>query len=158
MRCLVHEYVNRQLRLRPTTVKRSTTASGYCHTKRSTTYSGYCHTKRSTTYSGYCHTKHSATDSGYCHTQLAVIKSCVRVWLTVSVTPQFMFEEDQGNVVNWTKQVQNQNKIKIIKIIIIAVISTAPFHNDKGEHIALYKINNDVHTKTSKVFNYIVIM
>ena len=145
MTCLVHEYVNRQLRLRPTTVKRSTTASGYCHTKRSTTYSGYCHTK------------HSATDSGYCHTQLAVIKSCVRVWLTVSVTPQFMFEEDQGNVVNWTK-VQNQNKIKIIKIIIIAVISTAPFHNDKGEHIALYKINNDVHTKTSKVFNYIVIM
>ena len=147
MRCLVHEYVNRELRLRPTTVKRSTTDSGYCHTKRSTTYSGYCHTKRST------------TDSGYCHTQLAVIKSCVRVWLTVSVTPRFMFEEGQGNAVNWTKQVQNQNKIIIIiKIITIAVISTAPYLTDKGEHRALYKINNDLHTKTSKIFNYIVIM
>ena len=35
-------------------------------------------------------------------------------------------------------------------IIIIAVISIAPYLADKGEQTALYKINNNVYIKTLK--------
>ena len=33
-------------------------------------------------------------------------------------------------------------------MVIIAVISIAPYLTDKGEHTALYKISNNVYTKT----------
>jgi len=36
----------------------------------------------------------------------------------------------------------------VIIIIIIAVISIAPYLADKGEQTALYKINNNVYIKT----------
>ena len=39
----------------------------------------------------------------------------------------------------------------LIIIIIIAVISIAPYFADKGERIALHKINKNVHIKTSKI-------
>ena len=42
--------------------------------------------------------------------------------------------------------------------LIIAVISIAPYLTDKGGHIALYKINNNVYIKTSKIINYVVII
>ena len=38
----------------------------------------------------------------------------------------------------------------IIIIIIIAVISIAPYLTDKGEHTAIFKINDNVYFKTSK--------
>ena len=44
-------------------------------------------------------------------------------------------------------------------LVIIAVISIALYlTTDKGEHTALYKINNNVYIKTSKIINYIVII
>ena len=43
-------------------------------------------------------------------------------------------------------------------VIIIVVISIAPCLTDKGEQTALYKINNNVYIKTSKILNYIVII
>ena len=43
-------------------------------------------------------------------------------------------------------------------IIIIAVIFVAPYLTDKGEHTALYKVNNNVYIKTSKIISYIVIV
>ena len=43
-------------------------------------------------------------------------------------------------------------------IIVIAVISIAPYLTDKGEHTSLYKINNNVYSKTSKILNYVVII
>ena len=42
-------------------------------------------------------------------------------------------------------------------IIIIAVISIAPYLNDKGELTALYRTNSDVYVKSSKIINYSVI-
>ena len=42
--------------------------------------------------------------------------------------------------------------------IIIVVISLALYLTDKGEHTALYKINNKVYIKTSKMINCIVII
>jgi len=45
--------------------------------------------------------------------------------------------------------------IIVIKIIIITVISIAPHLTDKGEHSALYKLNNNVYIKTSKIMNYL---
>ena len=36
-------------------------------------------------------------------------------------------------------------------MIIIAVISIAPYLADKGEHTTLYKINTNVYIKTSKI-------
>ena len=43
-------------------------------------------------------------------------------------------------------------------IIITAVISLAPYITDKGELTALYRTNNDVYIKTSKIINYSVII
>ena len=44
-------------------------------------------------------------------------------------------------------------------LVIIAVVSIALYlTTDKGEHTALYKINNNVYIKTSKIINYIVII
>ena len=40
--------------------------------------------------------------------------------------------------------------IIIIIIIIIAVISIEPYLTDMGEHNTLYKINKNVHIKTSR--------
>ena len=42
--------------------------------------------------------------------------------------------------------------------IIIAVISIALYLTDRGELTALYKINNNVYIKTSKIINYVVII
>ena len=42
--------------------------------------------------------------------------------------------------------------------IIIAVISIALYLTDMGELTALYKINNNVYIKTSKIINYVVII
>ena len=42
--------------------------------------------------------------------------------------------------------------------IIIAVISIAPYLNDKDEHTALYKINSNLYVKTSKIINYKVMV
>ena len=42
-----------------------------------------------------------------------------------------------------------------IIIIIIAVISIAPYLTDKGEHTTLYKNNYNVYIKTSNIINYI---
>ena len=39
-------------------------------------------------------------------------------------------------------------------IIIIVVISIAPYLTDKDEHAALYKIRNNVYIKISKIINY----
>ena len=47
-----------------------------------------------------------------------------------------------------------KNKI----VIIIAVISIAPFLTDKGEHTTFNKINNNVGIRTSQTMNYIVII
>ena len=38
------------------------------------------------------------------------------------------------------------------------VISIAPYRTDKGEHTALYKVNNNVYIKTSKIRNYTVFL
>ena len=46
----------------------------------------------------------------------------------------------------------------IIRILIIVVISVAPYLTNKGEHTVLYKINNNLYIKTSKGINYIVII
>ena len=46
----------------------------------------------------------------------------------------------------------------IIRILIIVVISVAPYLTNKAEHTLLYKINNNVYIKTSKGINYIVII
>ena len=43
-------------------------------------------------------------------------------------------------------------------ILIIVVISIAPYLTDKGEYTALYKVNNNVNIKTSKIMSYIVII
>ena len=40
--------------------------------------------------------------------------------------------------------------------LIIAVISIALYLTDKGGHIALYKINNNVYLKTSEIINYVL--
>ena len=39
-------------------------------------------------------------------------------------------------------------------IIIIIVVSIAPYLTDKDEHTALYKICSNVYIKTSKIINY----
>ena len=36
-------------------------------------------------------------------------------------------------------------------MIMLAVISIALYLTDKGEHTALYKINKNIHIKTSKI-------
>ena len=38
------------------------------------------------------------------------------------------------------------------------VISIVPYLTGKGEHTVLYKNNNNVYIKTSKIINYIVII
>ena len=43
-------------------------------------------------------------------------------------------------------------------ITITAFISIALYITDKGELTALYKTNNDVYIKTSKIINYSVII
>ena len=48
--------------------------------------------------------------------------------------------------------------VMMVMIIIITIISIAPYLTDKGVHTALYKINNNVCIKTSKIINYIVII
>ena len=45
-----------------------------------------------------------------------------------------------------------------LMLIIIMVISVVPDLTDKSEHTVLYKINNNVYIKTSKMINYIVII
>ena len=51
---------------------------------------------------------------------------------------------------NLKRRVKSRFRIIII-IIITVVISIAPYIADKGEHTALYKINNNVYSKTSKI-------
>ena len=48
--------------------------------------------------------------------------------------------------------------IMLIIIIIIAVISIAPYLTDKSEHTALYKTNNNLYIKKPKIINHIVII
>ena len=43
-------------------------------------------------------------------------------------------------------------------IIVIAINSIAPYLTDKDERTALYKIDNNVCSKTSKIINYVVII
>ena len=43
-------------------------------------------------------------------------------------------------------------------MMIIVVISVALHLANKGEHTMLYKIQNNVYIKTSKIINYIVII
>ena len=43
-------------------------------------------------------------------------------------------------------------------IITIAVSSVVLYLTNKGEHTVLYKTNNDIYIKTSKIINYIVIV
>ena len=43
-------------------------------------------------------------------------------------------------------------------IIRTAVISITPYLTDQGEHTALYKINNNVHIKISKIINCVIII
>ena len=43
-------------------------------------------------------------------------------------------------------------------IIVIAINSIALYLTDKDERTALYKINNNVCSKTSKIINYVVII
>ena len=53
----------------------------------------------------------------------------------------------------------NELIIIIIITIIKAVISIAPYLTEKGEHTALYEINNcNVYNKTSTTVNSIVII
>ena len=48
------------------------------------------------------------------------------------------------------KHLTGSMKIGII-ILVTAVISVALYLTNKAEHTMLYKINNNVHTKTSKI-------
>ena len=43
-------------------------------------------------------------------------------------------------------------------IIIIAIISIAPYFTEKGEHTPLYKINNNIYIKIYKIINNVVII
>ena len=43
-------------------------------------------------------------------------------------------------------------------IIVIAINSIAPYLTDKDERTALYKINHNVCSKTSKIRNYVVMI
>ena len=45
----------------------------------------------------------------------------------------------------------------MVIIIILAVICTTPYLIDKGQLTVLYKINNNVHIKTSKIIKYIFV-
>ena len=45
-----------------------------------------------------------------------------------------------------------------IIIIIVAVISIAPYLTDKGEHTSLYKVSDKTFIKISKMINYLVMI
>ena len=71
----------------------------------------------------------------------------------VGTSAKVKFTHDEHSVV---PVMDSENELIII--IIIAVISIAPYVTDKSEHIALYTINTNVYIKTSKIINYRVII